>query len=120
MVRKAAFDVEAQAKARAPVDTGFMRNSLYVVTKASSTYSQASSDTPPPGASLLPEIPKPTDDMTAFVAVGANYGLYVEMGTSRMAAQPYLIPAADMVRPLFIEALARLDFALGALSGGIE
>lgn len=29
-----------------------------------------------------------------IVGVGAEYGAYVELGTSRMAAQPYLFPAA--------------------------
>lgn len=32
-----------------------------------------------------------------IVGVGANYGAYVEFGTARMAAQPYLFPAARHV-----------------------
>ena len=115
LVRKAALDIEREAKIRAPVDTGFMRNSIYAVTHMSSDYGTGT-DTPPSGASLLPELPKPKDRLTALVAVGASYGAYVEMGTSRMAAQPYLIPAADVVRPQFVEALARLEFALASAS----
>lgn len=32
-----------------------------------------------------------------IVGVGAHYGAYVEFGTSKMAAQPYLFPAARHV-----------------------
>jgi len=36
-------------------------------------------------------------DARYVVAVGAEYGAYVEFGTSRMEAQPYLFPAARTV-----------------------
>ena len=107
MVRKAAFDIQALAMATAPVRTGFLKSSIYTVTKGESTYSNIEGDGP-----LLPEVDQPSDDTTAYVAVGAEYGIYVEMGTSKMGAQPYLIPAAEAVRPAFIEAMTRLEDAL--------
>lgn len=36
-------------------------------------------------------------DSRWIVGVGADYGAYVEFGTSRMRAQPYLFPAARRV-----------------------
>lgn len=36
-------------------------------------------------------------DAAYVVAVGAEYGAYVEFGTSKMEAQPYLFPAARTV-----------------------
>lgn len=109
LVRKAAFDIEADAKTRAPVDTGFLRNSIYVRTHDQSTYDGSS------GEQMLSEVNAPADDLNAYVAVGANYGLYVEMGTSHMAAQPYLGPAADFVRPEFLEAMRRLEASMKAV-----
>jgi hypothetical protein len=38
-----------------------------------------------------------TDDSRWIVGVGAEYAAYVEFGTSRMAAQPYLFPSARYV-----------------------
>lgn len=106
ILRKAAFDCEAAAKGNAPVDTGYMRDSIYTRTNTSSSYGRVGE--PPPGAELLPEVEKP-DRGTAIVAVGANYGIFVEFGTSKMAAQPYLIPAAEAVGPSFVAAMAELE-----------
>lgn len=50
----------------APVDTGRLKNSI------DSTY----------------------DDDSAYVGTNVEYAAYVEFGTSRMRAQPYLKPAA--------------------------
>lgn len=111
VVRKAALDLEAEAKTRAPVDTGFLRNSIYSVTHEGSDYGQDASD--PTGDSyLLDEVEKPKDETTAYVAVGANYGVFQELGTSKMAAQPYLIPAADAIRPAFVAAMAKIEEAM--------
>ena len=39
------------------------------------------------------------------VADGVEYGLYQELGTSRMGAQPFMVPAVEAVRPGFIKAM---------------
>lgn len=101
-VRKAAHDIEAHAKDVVPVDTGNLKNSI-----------QASME----------------GELTAVVAVGAEYGVYVEFGTGArgaasnierpegiryssdwagMPAQPYLTPAAEAVRPSFEAAMRDL------------
>ncbi len=108
VVRKAAFDVQAAAATGAPVDTGFLRNSIYVETASDSTYGQGASS-PPKDAYLLPEIEKPEDDLTAYIGVGANYGIYQEMGTVHMPAHPYLAPAVEQVRPNFEKVLSKIE-----------
>lgn len=60
--------VETHAKVLCPVDTGFLRNSITV-------------------DSVTP--------MEAIIAPHTDYAEYVEFGTSRMEAQPYMRPALD-------------------------
>jgi len=74
---KAGFDLVAEAKKRVPVRTGALRSSI-----------SASVD----GG-------KVEAGPTAF------WGKFVELGTSRMPPQPYLIPAAEMVEPKFRAAI---------------
>jgi HK97 gp10 family phage protein len=81
IVRKAALDIEAHAKTLAPVDTGALRNSIRM---------------------------EPTGELSAEVAVGVDYGLYVEMGTVHAPAQPFLTPAVEHARPAFEGALKQL------------
>lgn len=76
VVRKTALDTERDAKTLAPVDTGNLRSSI-------------GTDVTDTGSSVAAEI-GPT----------ADYGLFQEVGTSRMAAQPYMGPALDRNGPL--------------------
>lgn len=116
IVRKAAFDLAAWAMATAPVDTGFLKSSIYVVTHESSTYGLGVTS-PPKDAYLLDEVPQPESPTEAIIAVGANYGVYQEFGTVHMGAQPYLTPAAEAIRPAFLAALESLETYLTVLSG---
>lgn len=104
VVKKVAFDIQAHAQANAPVDTGFLRNSIYTVTSEGSTYQG--------GAKALPEIPHPPDELTAYAAVGAEYGAYVEYGTRYMAGQPFWEPAVESVRPGFDAAMSAIKDAM--------
>lgn len=79
LVAKTVLDVEAQAKVRAPVDTGALRNSIHGTM---------------------------TGETEGEVAVGVEYGVYQEYGTRYMPAHPFMTPAAEAVRPAF-EAGAR-------------
>jgi HK97 gp10 family phage protein len=110
IVRKAALDIQAQAQQNAPVDTGFLKNSIYTVTSQDSTYGNAG--TPPGDATMLPEVAAPEDETTAYVAVGASYGIYQEMGTRFQPAQPFLGPAVETVSQSFDAIMQKLESLL--------
>lgn len=114
VVKKAAFDVQSGAASRAPVATGFLKNSIYVVTNhGDNTYGQGAGG----GGALLAPLDPPAGDVTAVIGVGAAYGAYVELGSRHGPAQPYLTPAAEDVRGPFVEALSRLEDALHGAGG---
>lgn len=85
-VRKAALDVEAHAKRLAPVDTGALRSSITTSTGISG--------------------------LEAEVGPTVHYGLYQELGTARMAPQPYMGPALEVVEPGFLEAVAQIGVSV--------
>lgn len=97
MVRKIAFEVEAAAKQNAPVDTSAMRNSIYTVTAQQDGYGAASGAAvgANPKVATAPH-PAPKEG-AAHVGPSVEYAAYVELGTSRMAAQPFLVPAVEQV-----------------------
>jgi HK97 gp10 family phage protein len=90
VVSKTAHDIEATAKIFAPVDTGHLESSISTT----------------------------VDVLTAEIGPTAEYGDYVERGTHnddgsvRMAAQPYMGPAADTHESTF-------GMALGKVGGSI-
>ncbi len=92
-VKKTAKDIEATAKTLAPVDTGNLRSSIKTSDLRGVTQGS-------PGAE---------------VRASANYAIYQELGTSRMAPQPFMSPAADKHGPAFEQAMAQL--AAKALGG---
>ena len=87
------------------IDTGFMLNSIYSATKDASGYRDAKGDAESRSdATMMPEV-KP-EEMTAIVAVGAEYAPHVEYGTARMAARPFLRQAVQNRRDDAIDAIA--------------
>lgn len=90
--RKTATSIERDAATLAAVDTGNLRASI------GTTYAGDGRN----------------GVMTARIGPTANYGAYVEEGTSRMAAQPYLRPATDRHVPGWGKALEQI--ALGGLA----
>lgn len=80
IVAKTAADVSNTAKLMAPVDTGNLMNSI--------------------GYDLY--------GTSAEIGPTAEYGMFLEYGTSRMPPQPYMKPALDAREGGFLEALSRL------------
>lgn len=86
VVRKTALDVEATAKAFAPVDLGALRNSIGHDITGDGRF----------GA------------IEAEIGPTVEYGAYVEFGTSRMAPSAYMGPALDRHSGDFVSALEQL------------
>ena len=135
LVRRTAFAVEREAKINTPVDTGFLRNSIYTVTSEGSGYDKAQINAERLGVKrhafkrksaatgrweltgdMLPEAEN-DGELTAVVAVGAEYGVWVEYGTARAAAQPFLEPAIEAAREEWERGLEKLfDEAIGGVA----
>lgn len=86
VVIKSLTDIEADAKALCPVDTGFLKSSISREITAD-TFAGS-------GGAFGGEV-GPT----------ASYGAYVEYGTSRMGPEPYMGPAFDRRHPGFVAAM---------------
>jgi len=92
VVRAHTLRCEARAKVYCPVDTGYLKNSI--------------------GSSF--EGDGRFGEMTGTVTAGAKYARYVEYGTSRMGAQPYMTPAFEATQPEFVQACAQLGVRYAA------
>lgn len=86
VIRKTAMDIEREAKNLAPVDTGNLKNSIGHSDLRIGTSGQ----------------------LVAEIGPTANYGIFLELGTSRMPAQPFMGPAADKHTPSFEAAMQQL------------
>ena len=86
----AAFSVERKGKEKSPIDTGANRDSIFVAE---------------------------VDDIGGAPAyrIGptTEYGPFLEFGTSKMPARPYMIPALESERPRLIEAITQIMQELG-------
>lgn len=80
-VRATAFSVEGIAKTKVAVDTGNLKNSIQVDTDTG-------------------------NDLEAEVSTNVEYAVYQEYGTYKMAAHPYMTPAAEASFPAFVQAMA--------------
>lgn len=77
-ISRAVFDTVAEARIAAPFRTGNLKSSI--------------------GGE--------TGELSGRVSVGAEYGIYVELGTRYMAARPYLRPAFDRASDKLLKDLA--------------
>lgn len=113
IVKKTAFDLKAQIQANIrannQIDTGFMVNSVYVVTSDASDYGG--------GKNALPEVAGPPDDTTAYTAIAASYAIYQNYGTRYMPARPFFEPAIYTVMPAFQAACAAIEAKMKEISG---
>lgn len=85
-----AFQVEAEAKVKAAVDTGFMRNSSYVVGGNENTFHARSEEKDGREYNTV-NSPEPAAPGGAVVGFAADYSIYVE------TQQPFLYPALRSV-----------------------
>jgi HK97 gp10 family phage protein len=72
----AAFEIEAQAKVfEVRFKTGALRNGI--------------------------NVNQPFEKMRRVISDSVTYGIYHELGTSRISAQPFMVPAVEAVRAKF-------------------
>lgn len=91
------FAVQARAAMNAPVDFGALQNSIYT-----RTFDEDPLPASLPGpASRRVKLPRPTNNKHVIVGPSVEYGLYIEMGTKNMGAQPYLSPAVRAIKQQF-------------------
>lgn len=86
IVQETLFDIETYAKLIVPVDTGALR------------------------ASIQTEMDRPTG---GSVFTNMEYAHFVELGTSKMAARPYMTPAGERARVNFMSKMRNLEARLG-------
>lgn len=77
VIRKGTLDLLAMSRQRVPVKTGHLKNNSFVQ----------------------------MGDLEGRVVYAADYAFYVEGGTRKMDAQPYLRPAFDVLVPDIVRAL---------------
>lgn len=83
-----AFAIQRKAQPKTRFDTGALRNSIYVRMGRRATPLPPLEGDPP-----RVELPQPEDDDTAHIGPSVEYGIWQELGTEIMAAQPFLGPA---------------------------
>lgn len=79
-VKKTAYDILDDAQNIVPIDTGYLAGSITVT----------------------------TEEFYATVQPAAEYAAYVEFGTWKMGAQPYMRPAGDLNAPKFDAAITAI------------
>ena len=82
IVKTAAFAVEGYAKDIAPFDTGALRGSIKAESKGIAR---------------------------AVIAPHKDYAAFLEYGTRKMKARPYMRPAAEKIAPQFFNVLRNLE-----------
>jgi len=98
IVTALAFEIEGNAKVRAPIKFGALRNSIYTVTKKRDGYASATTAARSKNKDVsFGRHPTPTGDTIANVGPAVDYAEYQEFGTSKMAAHPFLFPAVEYV-----------------------
>ena len=102
-VRETAFNVESKAKQATPLATGALRNSGYTKTSKSNAFNQSKQKALAHNKGVM-FTDEPEEKMglgKAIVGFSVEYALFNEIGTSRMAARPFLVPAVESERDAF-------------------
>lgn len=83
------FFIENRAKAVVPYRTGNLRRSIHTVAFHEGRVLLQSNGT------KVPDYGQDIQGTGVIVGTNAGYGIFVELGTFKMAARPYLTPAAQ-------------------------
>jgi hypothetical protein len=103
--RAIAFRVEAGAKLKSPRDTGANAASIYTVCGKQDGLGASQAEVLQKNPEAVPhqgKLPAPKGH-DAHVGPSMDYSIYLEFGTHRMAARPYLVPALREVENALAE-----------------
>ncbi len=89
--------VQADAQRRAPVLTGNLRRSIHTAAFVRGTRIYGNTDQN--GNAIPSYADEEINGVVAIVGTNCGYGVFLELGTRRMNAQPYLGPAFNDNRP---------------------
>ena len=113
-----ANEIQDRANVMAPVDTGALRESIYVSSPDGSDYPQRSGSAQArnPDAIIVPEV---TSDFVisfaatnptfrAVVGSAVNYSLFQELGTRFMPPQSFMLPAIEVSADAFTDRMSHI------------
>jgi hypothetical protein len=118
-IRTIGMVVMGEAKQLCAVNYGYLAASIQTASNTSVTKLESpksyQQETPPAGHQVdtFRDIEKPTDKDEVYVGTAVDYGPYVEYGTIKSIAQPFLRPALDMARgkvPQIVTTEGRKEF----------
>jgi len=98
-IEKVAKRIKAEAQQNAAVDTSSMKLGIHIrvghrVDEGDAARLAARNVNTD---AVLVELPTPKDNNSAYIGPAVEHGLFVELGTSRQVAQPYLLPAVRRI-----------------------
>ena len=103
-VSKAAFKIQADAQAMAPVDTGALRASIFTITYRTNgkagALAQARALNPDAREARFTDLPESVFE--AFVVVGVEYGIYQELGAGGRPGKFYVTQSGARNRDWFM------------------
>jgi HK97 gp10 family phage protein len=89
------LEAEKYAKMKCTVDTGFLRNSItHALDGEATAITEYTDDPEEQSGSYSGEVPKESGSKrVVYIGTNVEYAPYVEYGTSKQKAQPFLKPA---------------------------
>jgi len=113
-----AEEIQNRANVLAPIDTGALRESIYVSSPDGSDYPERSgaAEARNPDAIIIPEVTSDfvisfaATDPTFRAVVGSavNYSIFQELGTRFMPPQSFMLPAIEVSADAFAERMSRI------------
>lgn len=107
-VRKSAFDIQARAQAMAPVDTGNLKGSISTEIAGDGLSAEVTANADYAAHveyGTAPHVIRPRNASMLAFKVGGVTVFAKEVNHPGTAAQPFMTPAAEEVRPSFIAAV---------------
>lgn len=107
-VRKSAFDIEARAKSLAPVDTGNLKNTIKTDIAGDGLSAEVTANADYAAHveyGTRPHVIRPKNASMLAFKIGGVTVFAKEVNHPGTAAQPFMTPAAEQVRPAFIAAV---------------